>query len=85
MTEVILIVKFRTTGGRHLPRALDGGKLVEVEIDGQRRPAKTTMVGTAYNWLQAQGFEPAGFEWMDRAGYIRRRKQTYRKEESAQG
>lgn len=84
MTEIALIVQFRTTGGATMPRALDGGKLVEVEVAGQRRPAKTTMVGTAYHWLQEQGFEPAAFQWLDRAGYVRRRKQTY-KRASAQG
>lgn len=78
VTEVMLIIRHRTSGGREIPHTLDDGELVEVSIDGQRRPAKTGDVGAAYRWLQERGFEPAGFTWLDRAGLIRRRRQVYR-------
>jgi len=84
MTEIALIVRYRTSGGRSIPHTLGDGELVEVAIDGVQRPAKTADVGTAYTWLQAQGFQPAGFQWLDRAGYSRRRKQVYTKRTHAE-
>ena len=80
MTTIALIIKFRTTGGRHHPTTSDG-ELVAVEEDGVSRPPTATDPEVAYKWLMSKGYEPAGTAWLDPAGYIRRRKQVYRREQ----
>ena len=81
MKEISLIVQYITSGGRRLPHT-DSGKLVEVIQDGKRRKPKTSKVETAYRWLIDNDWEPAGFRWLDKAGLVRRRKQTYRRQDT---
>lgn len=78
--EIILVVEHRTSGGRAYPHVSGSGKLVEVIQDGCKRKPKTNDVKVAINWLMKNGYEPTWFQWIDKAGFLRRRKQTYRKE-----
>lgn len=76
MTTISLVIKYWTpshiTGG--------DGRLLEVIVDGEKRPAKTPDPNIAYKWLMRQGFKPATFMWLDRPGGLsRRRRQTYKK------
>jgi hypothetical protein len=80
MREIALIVRFRTSGGKVAPHVLGDGELLEVVEDGLRRRAKTADARVAYRWLETNGFAPTERRWLDPAGYLRRRKQVYRKE-----
>jgi hypothetical protein len=77
--EIGLVVQYRTSGGRYAPHC-DEGTLLEVIEDGQRRDAKTGDMNVVYAWLMANGYEPVDRTWLDPAGYLRRRKATYRRE-----
>ena len=79
--EIALVVEFRTSGGRVVPYT-DEGKLVKVIEDGKERAPKTSDMRPVYEWLLAHGYEPVIFRWLDRAGYIRRRKQVYKRKEA---
>ena len=77
--EIILIVKYETSGGKIFPHVNGGGELVAVVLDGYERKPKTSEVKIALDWLMGNDFEPVAFQWLDKAGYTRRRKQTYKK------
>jgi len=77
--EIAIIIRYRTSGGRNNPRISDG-EIVQVIRDGTARDPTSTDPEIAYKWLMANDYHPAGFKWVDVAGHVRRRKQTYRKE-----
>lgn len=71
--KIELIIRFRTTGGRILPTTY-GGELVEVIEEGISRKPKTTDPRVAWKHLLKAGYTATYHEWLDRAGYMRRRK-----------
>lgn len=80
--ELSLIVEHRTTGGRTGPRA-DDGQVIEVIEDGiKRKPRTATTFSQVLRWLLNSEFEPTGFDWLTKAGYVRKRKCTYRRKEN---
>ena len=76
-----LIVKHWTSGGRSLAK-IDKGELLEVEEDGERRPAKTADPGVAFRWLQDNGYSVGPRTWLDSVGHIRRRAYVFFDDES---
>ena len=79
-TSVVeVIVEYRTSGGRHLPHT-DAGRPIEVILDGEKRTPKTDDFGVIARWLMNNDYDVVGHKWLDRAGYVRRRKSTYKKE-----
>jgi len=72
-----LLVRFHTSGGATSP-ILDGdGELVEIVENGERRTPKTPSHRDAVAWLEGRGFQPEARTWIEPAGAIRRRKETY--------
>jgi len=78
-STIVLVVKHGTSGAGDLARA-DTGVIESVILDGVKRDPKDTDFGKACLWLQEQGYVPAGFKWIERAGLTRRRRCTYVKE-----
>jgi len=75
--QIQLIVQFHTSGGATSP-ILDGdGELVEIVENGERRTPKTPSHRDAVAWLEGRGFQPEARTWIEPAGAIRRRKETY--------
>jgi hypothetical protein len=74
--QIALIIRYRTSGGVTCPHSGDA-ELIEVIEDGVKREAKVTDPEIAYKWLMAQEYAPEGHVWLDKAGFLRRRKSTY--------
>ena len=77
-TTIVLYVEYEATA-RYLRSV---GCIVQVEVNGQKRPPKSTKPDNAYRWLAANGYEPVPeeFRFLDRPGCPRRRRrQVYRK------
>ena len=82
---VTLIVEYRTTGGRVLPRALDDGTIVEVREDGVKRAPRSADLSRAIRWLMDHHYEPVEHRWISKAGPgLRRKRHVYQKAD-AQG
>jgi hypothetical protein len=75
--QIQLVVRFHTSGGKYSP-TLDGdGELVEIVENGKTRQPRATSHRQAVTWLEGQGFQPEARTWIEPAGAIRRRKETY--------
>ena len=75
--EIVLIVTHVQSGGTVLAHDY-GAEITSVVVDGQERPPKDADFGKACSWLQAKGYVPSEFRWLDRAGTMRRRRRcTY--------
>jgi hypothetical protein len=80
VSEIVLFVAHMNSGGR-IASHVDAGEIIRVVVDGKAREPKSKDFGAACTWLQANGYKPAGFQWIDKAGMThRRRKCTYVKE-----
>lgn len=78
MNTITLIVEHHTTGGKILPRMLDEGKVIEAQVDGEKKEPKWTEFSRWVRWLMDNAFEPTGFKWITQAGPgLRQRKCTY--------
>jgi hypothetical protein len=79
MDTITLVVKHTTTCAAW-PH-VDQGEIVSVVVNGEEREPKSPDFGAACTWLQARGYVPQEFKWIDRAGImVRRRRCTYVKE-----
>lgn len=76
---VTLVIRYRTSGARHNPRAFDGGELLIVERDDISMAAVTQDPNVAYTWLLENGYQATSHQWIEGAGYMRRRRSTYTK------
>lgn len=77
-TTIVLYVEYDST-----PRYLrSAGHIIQVEVNGQKRPPKSTKPDDAYRWLAEHGYEPVPEEFrsLDHSGFRRRRKQVYRRQ-----
>jgi hypothetical protein len=79
VSEISLVVKHLTSGGRVCPH-IESSEIVHVIQDGVERKPTNTDFDKATFWLMGQGFKPAGIRWLDPTGMIRRRQYTYTKE-----
>lgn len=76
--RIELVVSFRTSGARHLPHA-EPGELVELYIDGEKREPKTTDGKKIIDWLASHAYNLITAQWIDPAGYARRKRMIYAK------
>lgn len=81
--EIALTIRYRTTGGRTLPRIIGPPEILTVSLDGITRAPHTQDHNVVYNWLQKTGYVPTLKAWLDPAGYTRRRRETFARQ--AQG
>jgi hypothetical protein len=75
--QVEIVAVYEADGAGGLARIHDDGKLAEYKADGQAADPPAGTLKDLYHWLEAHGYTPAGFQWLDRGPGNRCRRQVY--------